>query len=62
MAASERIFKLLDTPVQVVSPAVVKRPEGQDGSNSITSGLRITECAGGRRKGQRWDRLGASAM
>jgi ATP-binding cassette, subfamily B, multidrug efflux pump len=29
MAASERIFKLLDTPVQVVSPAVTKRPEGQ---------------------------------
>jgi ATP-binding cassette subfamily B multidrug efflux pump len=28
MAASERIFKLLDTPVQVVSPAVIKRPEG----------------------------------
>jgi ATP-binding cassette subfamily B protein len=28
MAASERIFKLLDTQVQVVSPAVVKRPEG----------------------------------
>jgi len=28
MAASERIFKLLDTPVQVVSPAVSKRPEG----------------------------------
>src|ERR1700733_15273598 len=28
MAASERIFKLLDTPVQVVSPAVVKRPQG----------------------------------
>jgi ATP-binding cassette subfamily B multidrug efflux pump len=28
MAASERIFKLLDTPVQVVSPAVAKRPEG----------------------------------
>ncbi len=28
MAASERIFKLLDTPVQVVSPAVVERPEG----------------------------------
>jgi ATP-binding cassette, subfamily B, multidrug efflux pump len=28
MAASERIFKLLDTPVQVVSPAVVKRAEG----------------------------------
>ena len=26
MAASERIFKLLDTPVQVVSPAVTKRP------------------------------------
>jgi ATP-binding cassette subfamily B multidrug efflux pump len=28
MAASERIFKLLDTPVQVVSPAVTKSPEG----------------------------------
>jgi ATP-binding cassette, subfamily B, multidrug efflux pump len=28
MAASERIFKLLDTPVQVVSPAVPKRPDG----------------------------------
>jgi len=28
MAASERIFKLIDTPVQVVSPAVTKRPEG----------------------------------
>jgi ATP-binding cassette, subfamily B, multidrug efflux pump len=28
MAASERIFKLLDTPVQVVSPAVTQRPEG----------------------------------
>jgi ATP-binding cassette subfamily B multidrug efflux pump len=28
MAASERIFKLLDTPVQVTSPAVTKRPEG----------------------------------
>ncbi len=29
MAASERIFKLLDTPVQVVSPAATRRPEGQ---------------------------------
>ncbi|MGA8762381.1 MAG: ABC transporter ATP-binding protein [Candidatus Sulfotelmatobacter sp.] len=29
MAASERIFKLLDTPVEVVSPAIVKKPEGQ---------------------------------
>jgi ATP-binding cassette subfamily B multidrug efflux pump len=28
MAASERIFKLLDAPVEVVSPAVTKRPEG----------------------------------
>src|ERR1700723_1028076 len=28
MAASERIFKLLDTPVEVVSPAVTKSPEG----------------------------------
>jgi len=28
MAASERIFKLLDTPAQVVSPAVTKRPQG----------------------------------
>jgi ATP-binding cassette subfamily B protein len=29
MAASERIFKLLDTPVDIVSPAVTKRPEGK---------------------------------
>src|ERR1700732_3273545 len=28
MAASERIFKLLDTPVEVVSPAVTTKPEG----------------------------------
>jgi ATP-binding cassette, subfamily B, multidrug efflux pump len=28
MAASERIFKLLDTPVQVVSPPETKRPAG----------------------------------
>ena len=28
MAASERIFKLLDAPVEVVSPAVTKKPEG----------------------------------
>jgi ATP-binding cassette, subfamily B, multidrug efflux pump len=28
MAASERIFKLLDTPVQVVSAAVTKSPDG----------------------------------
>jgi ATP-binding cassette, subfamily B, multidrug efflux pump len=28
MAASERIFKLLDTPAQVFSPAVTRRPEG----------------------------------
>jgi ATP-binding cassette, subfamily B, multidrug efflux pump len=28
MAASERIFKLLDTPVQVVSPAVTKQTDG----------------------------------
>src|SRR3954471_19685167 len=28
MAASERIFKMLDTPVQVVSPAVTKKPRG----------------------------------
>jgi ATP-binding cassette subfamily B multidrug efflux pump len=28
MAASERIFKLVDTPVDIVSPAMTKRPEG----------------------------------
>src|SRR5580765_7256762 len=28
MAASERIFKLLDTPVDIVSPSVTKKPEG----------------------------------
>jgi ATP-binding cassette, subfamily B, multidrug efflux pump len=29
MAASERIFKLLDTPAEVVSPTIPKRAEGQ---------------------------------
>jgi ATP-binding cassette subfamily B protein len=28
MAASERIFKMLDTPMEVVSPAAPKKPEG----------------------------------
>jgi ATP-binding cassette subfamily B protein len=28
MAASERIFKLLDTPVDIVSPSLTKKPEG----------------------------------
>ncbi len=28
MAASERIFKLIDTPVDIVSPAITKKPEG----------------------------------
>ncbi len=28
MAASERIFKLLDTPVDIVSPKVTRKPEG----------------------------------
>jgi ATP-binding cassette subfamily B protein len=28
MAASERIFKLLDTPVDIVSPPVTRKPEG----------------------------------
>jgi len=28
MAASERIFKLVDTPVDIASPAVTKKPEG----------------------------------
>ena len=45
MAASERIFKLLDTPVQVVSPAVTKKPEGPGRIDSITSGLRIATTA-----------------
>lgn len=28
MASAERVFKLLDTPVEVVSPAVARKPEG----------------------------------
>jgi ATP-binding cassette, subfamily B, multidrug efflux pump len=28
MASSERIFKLLDTPVEITSPAITKKPEG----------------------------------
>ena len=43
MAASERIFKLLDTPVQVVSPAVTKRPEGPGPIEFDTSGSPIAK-------------------
>jgi ATP-binding cassette subfamily B multidrug efflux pump len=28
MAASERVFKLLDTPIEITSPGVTKRPDG----------------------------------
>ena len=28
MAASERIFKLIDTPIDIVSPAITKKPQG----------------------------------
>ena len=28
MAASERVFKLLDTPAEITSPAVTKTPDG----------------------------------
>ena len=46
MAASERIFKLLDTPVDVVSPAVTKTSSMvQVASSSITSGSPIGRCA-----------------
>jgi ATP-binding cassette, subfamily B, multidrug efflux pump len=31
MAASERVFKLLDTPVEITSPALTKRPQGPGG-------------------------------
>ena len=44
MAASERIFKLLDTPVDIVSPAVTKKPKAAAGSSSTTSGSHIAIC------------------
>ena len=50
MAASERIFKLLDTPVEIVSPAVTKKPaRARDESSLITSGLRTGDA--GREQG-----------
>ena len=49
MAASERIFKLLDTPVQVVSPAVTKRPEGPGTDRVRSRVVRLSRCARRRR-------------
>src|SRR5271165_1796789 len=35
MAAGERVFKLLDTKVEVTSPAVTKRPQGPGDRKSV---------------------------
>ena len=41
MAASERVFKLLDTPAEITSPAVTKNRRGPGGLSSTMFGLRI---------------------
>ena len=40
MAAGERVFKLLDTKIEITSPASAKKAAGRDGLNSIMCGLR----------------------
>ena len=44
MAACERIFKLLDTAPEIVSPADPVKPQGQVASNSRMSGSPIVAC------------------
>ena len=44
MASSERIFKLIDTPVQIVSPPAPKSRKGRAASSSIMSGLPTGVC------------------
>ena len=39
MAAGERVFKLLDTKIEITSPAVTKNRKGQGGLNLIMCGL-----------------------
>ena len=50
MAASERIFKLLDTPVDVVSPAVTKNPDGPGADRIRSCVVRLSRRSGRRRR------------
>ncbi len=53
MASSERVFKLLDTQPEVVSPAVVKRPQGPGRIefDQVWFAYRTVPAAGGRAQG-----------
>jgi len=42
MAAGERVFKLLDTKIEVTSKAIAKRPQGPGGLNLIMCGSPTT--------------------
>ena len=53
MAASERIFKLLDTQAEIVSPAVPVAGDGSGGWSFAMSGLRISGWMRRRRLGWR---------
>ena len=44
MAASERVFKLLDTPAEITSPAVTKTPTGRGGLSLIMFGSLTATC------------------
>jgi ABC-type multidrug transport system fused ATPase/permease subunit len=58
MAAGERVFKLLDTKIEVTSPAVTKQvPRGRGGLNSIMCGLRTNKCQE-RKAADAFERMG----
>ncbi len=56
MASSERIFKLLDTPAEIVSPANPKMPQGAGSHRVRSCVVRLSHagagCGGGRQQGR----------
>jgi ATP-binding cassette subfamily B multidrug efflux pump len=62
MAASERIFKLLDTPVQVVSPAVTKRSTGPGRIEFDHVWFAYREAEPGKNHVEKTSHVGAAAL
>ena len=62
MAASERVFKLLDTPVQVVSPAVTKSPEGPGRIEFDHVWFAYRDVDRGNEHVEKTDRVGTAAL
>ncbi|MDQ1390678.1 MAG: ATP-binding cassette, subfamily multidrug efflux pump [Acidobacteriaceae bacterium] len=62
MAASERVFKLLDTSVQVVSPALTKSPEGPGRIEFDHVWFAYRDVDRGNEHVEKTDRVGTAAL